>query len=166
MDEMENKVSNPEPEDMLYDDYFTDEDDPGVKAVIEHKGKLLEFRLKKSLTLDEKQLASDAAVGIELDKDGNPHITKMDQAAYTKAIVFAGVLGWPFKYSNHPKIAANLRGKPVPITKYHVSRMDGVLAEKVANIILGQQGAQQKAIDPFAQKSGAASSAADRHNQD
>lgn len=143
-----------EAEAMLYDDYFTDEDDPGVEAVIEHKGKQLKFRVKKSLTLDEKQLASDAAVAIELDKDGQPHVTKMDQAAYTKAIVFAGVLEWPFKYSQHPKIAANLRGKPVPITKYHVSRMDGVLADKIANVILGQREAQQKAIDPFAQKSG------------
>lgn len=146
-----------EAEAMLYDDYFTDEDDPGVEAIIEHKGKLLRFRLKKSLTLDEKQLASDAAVNIELDKEGNPHITRMDQAAYTKAIVFAGVLEWPFTYSHHPKIAANLRGKPVPLTRYHVSRMDGALADKIAQVILGQREAQQRALDPFVEKSNVAS---------
>lgn len=141
-------------EPVLYDDYFSDPEDPGVETTIEHRGKLLKFRLKKSLTLDEKQLASDAGVKFELDKDGNPKITRMDQAAYTREIVFSGLKEWPFTYSNHPNIAANLRGKPVPITRHHVSRMDGVLAEKIAAVILGQREAQQKALDPFDQKSG------------
>lgn len=140
-------------EDILYDDFFTDEDDPGIAVVIEHKGKLLPFRVKKSLTLSEKQLAADAGVSIELDKAGNPSIKKMDQSAYTREIVLSGVKEWPFKYGEHPKIAANLRGKTVPITRHHVSRMDGVLAEKVAGVILGQQEVQRAAVDPFEQKS-------------
>lgn len=135
-------------EEVLYDDYFTDENDPGVVAVVEHLGKKLKFRVKKSLTLSEKQLASSAAVSFSLDKDGNPTITKMDQAAYTSQVVLAGVKSWPFKYRS---------GEPVPINRLTVSRMDGTLAEKVAAVILGQREAQQKALDPFAPKSDVAS---------
>lgn len=144
-------------EDVLYDDFFSDPDDEGVEAVIEHKGKMLTFRLKKSLTLAEKQRAADASLGFELSPDGTPKITKMDQSAYTQEVVLAGVKSWPFRYSNHRKIAEHLRGTPVPINRYSVSRMDGTLAEKVAAVILGQREAQQKALDPFEQKSDVAS---------
>lgn len=144
-------------EELLYDDFFSDPEDEGVEAVIEHRGKQLVFRLKRSMTLAEKQRAADAAIEVSLDKEGNPTITKMDQAAYTQEIVLSGVKEWPFTYSHHPKIAANLRGKPVPITRHHVSRMDGGLAEKIAAVLLGQREAQQKALAPFEQKSDVAS---------
>lgn len=131
-------------ETVLYDDYFTDENDRGVEAVIEHNGKFLKFRLKKSLTLEEKQRATDAGVGIVLDKNGEPKITKMDQAAYTRAVLLAGVKFWPFEYSP---------GKPVPISEKTIRRLDGGLGDKIASVILGQQIAQAQALDPFAPKS-------------
>jgi hypothetical protein len=133
-----------ENESFLYDDFFTDENDRGVETIIEHDGRKLKFRVKKSLTLDEKQRATDAGVVITLDKDGNPKISKMDQAAYTRAVLLAGVKYWPFEYSP---------GKPVPITEKTVRRIDGTLADKVAGVILGQQNAQAQALDPFVQKS-------------
>lgn len=140
---MENNLKL-ETEEVLYDDFFSDPSDEGVEAVIEHRGKPLTFRLKKSLTLAEKQLAADAAVGISLDKEGTPTITRMDQAAYTREVLLAGVKDWPFRYKDHSK---------VPINRQSIARMDGGLAEKVAAVILGQREVQQKALDPFAQKS-------------
>lgn len=169
IEETVNNINNlviQEAEAMLYDDYFSDENDLGVEVEISHKGKLLPFRLKKSLTLAEKQRASDAAVEIKLDKDGNPTISRMDQSAYTREIILAGVLEWPFKYSEHRNIAEELRGRAVPINRYSVSRIDGILGDKIAAAILGQREVQQKAIDPFDQKSDVASSRADHHSQD
>lgn len=142
---------------ILYDDFFTDENDRGVEAIIEHKGKMLKFRLKKSLTLDEKQRAADAGVAITLDKQGNPKVTKMDQAAYTRAVLLAGVKYWPFEYSP---------GKPVPISEKTIRRLDGGLADKIASVILGQQEAQGQALDPFAQKSEEDSSPEEAPTQD
>lgn len=146
-----------EAEAMLYDDYFSDPDDEGVEAVIEHRGKPLVFRLKRSLTLEEKQRAADAGVSIEVDKEGTPKLTKMDQAAYTREIVLAGIKEWPFRYGTGIKVDPKFRGAPVPINRQTVSRMDGALADKIAAVLLGQRGVQQKALDPFEQKSDAAS---------
>jgi len=130
-------------EPLLFEDYFNSPEAPGVEIEVMHKGKVVRLRVKKSLTLDEMQQATDAGVAIALDKEGNPTITKMNQGAYSKAIVLAGVRSWPF---------TNPDGSPVPFTKANVNIMDGVLAEKIATAILGNRAVQQQAIVPFAEK--------------
>lgn len=134
-------------ETVLYDDYFTDPNDPGVDVSIAHRGKLLTFRLKKSLTLAEKQIAANAGVSISIDGTGQPTLNKMDQSAYTREILIAGVKAWPFAYQD---------GTPVPITRDTISRMDGELAEKISFVLLGQREAQAQALVPFGKKSDAA----------
>ena len=141
---------------ILYDDYFTEPGDKGVEVAVEHKGKLLKFRVKKSLTLAEKQAASDAAITISLDKEGTPTLQRMDQAAYTAAVLLGGLKWWPFEYS---------KGNPVPINAKTIARLDGALGDKIAAIILGQRDAQVAALDPFGAKSGAGSSAGDQQTQ-
>lgn len=138
---------------VLYDDYFSEPGDKGVDVVIEHRGKKLRFRLKKSLNLDEKQRAADAAIDFTLDKDGKPEITRMSQAEYTRQIVLAGTKKWPFEFS---------AGKPVPLDEAHVRKLDGELADKIAGFILGQRQAQEDALVPFEMKSEEGSSQAEQ----
>lgn len=133
---------------VLYDDYFSESGDPGAEVIVEHRGKKLAFRLRKSLTLGEKQDALAASVDITLGKDGTPHIDRMDNAAYTEKIVLAAVKAWPFKYAD---------GRDVPINKETVHKLDGSLSEKLSNIVLGQDAAQGTALSPFVMKSGAVS---------
>lgn len=133
---------------VLYDDYFSESGDPGVDAVIEHRGKQLHFKLRKSVTLGEKQAALSASMSMSLTRDGTPVIERMDNAAYTEAIVLAAVKSWPFAFKD---------GSPVPITAESVHKLDGSLAEKISNRVLGQEAAQKEALAPFEMKFGAAS---------
>lgn len=128
---------------FLYDDFFSDPSARGTQVQVDHRGKTLEFRIKKSLTLAEKQAATEAAVEFSIDKNGTPRIGKMDQAEYTKAILLAGLKYWPFEYAP---------GKPVPINGETIARLDATLAEKVSLLILGQQEKQEEALGPFGKK--------------
>lgn len=141
---------------VLYDDFFSESGDRGVETIIEHRGKQLTFRMRKSITLGEKQDAMAASVSISLTKDGTPRIDRMDNAAYTEAIVLAAVKAWPFVYpKDYPD--KSLAGRPVPINAETVHKLDGALSEKIAAIVQGQGDAQKAALTPFEMKSGAAS---------
>lgn len=131
-------------EEFLYDDYFSDEGSRGVDVRIQHRGHTLLFRMRKSLTLAERQRASDQAISISIDKDSKPHIDRMDQAAFTKEIVLAAVKAWPFTYPD---------GGPVPINRKTVAALDSALCDKLSALALGMEEQQEKARVPFVPKS-------------
>lgn len=133
---------------VLYDDFFSESGDPGVETVIEHRGKMLKFRMRRSVTLGEKQDAMASSIAISLAKDGTPHIDRMDNAAFNEALVLASVREWPFKFAD---------GNPVPINKETVHKLDSALSEKIVAIVNGQAESQKEALVPFEMKSGAAS---------
>ena len=136
-----------ENQSFLFDEYFSDEKDRGIEVQIAWKGRNLPFRIKRSLTLKEKQRANDAAIKIELDKNGKPRLTSQDQSAFTTEVLLVGLKFWPFEYH---------AGKPVPINRETVSKMDSGLAEEIAARILGAIEVDEKALDPFEKKSDAA----------
>jgi hypothetical protein len=129
---------------FLFDDYFSDPDDPGVEVVIHAKGKDIPFHIRRVLTLGEKQAASDAAVKIDFDVKGNPKLRSVNQGMYTEAIVLAGLKAWPYEYAP---------GKPVPINAKTVHAHDGGINEQLAALILGIAEVQQQALTPFEMKS-------------
>lgn len=133
---------------VLYDDFFSESGDPGVETVIEHRGKMLKFRMRRSVTLGEKQDAMASSIAISLAKDGTPHIDRMDNAAFNEALVLASVREWPFKFAD---------GTSVPINKDTVHKLDSALSEKIVAIVNGQAESQKEALVPFEMKSGAAS---------
>jgi hypothetical protein len=132
---------------FLWEDYSADPSDRGVSIQIEHHGKDLPFRIRRSLTIDERQRANEAAIEIQIDKNGLPIITKQDQAAYTKEIVLIGLKHWPFEYSP---------GKPVPLTRANILKLDGSLLDKLAAAILGATEVKAEQYDPFGSPSVAA----------
>lgn len=134
-------------QDFLFEDYFDSEDNPGVELVIPFRGKPVPFTIKRSLPLGDRQKANDAAIKIDIDKNGKPRLLgQPDQAAYTREIVLAGLLKWPFKKS----------GQPLPITRENVAKLDGVLQEELANRILGVSEVNPVVLDPSERESGAA----------
>jgi hypothetical protein len=131
-------------DEFLFDDYFDDPDIPGIELVIPFRGKPIPFRIKRSLSLGERQKANDAAIKIDIDKNGKPHLVgQPNQAAYTREIVLAGLLEWPFKKN----------GKPVEITRETVAKLDGVLQEELANRILGITEVNPAVLDPSERES-------------
>jgi|SRR5690242_1307601 len=135
-------------QEILYDDFFSESGDPGVETIIEHRGKMLKFRMRRSVTLGEKQDAMAASIAISLSKDGTPHIDRMDNASFNEALVLAAVKEWPFKFAD---------GSAVPINKDTVHKLDSALSEKIVAIVNGQAESQKEALVPFEMKSGAAS---------
>ena len=128
-----------------FDDYFSGSE---VEVIIPFRGKLLPFRLKKSLTLQERQKANDAAIKIELSKDGKPVISRQDQGAYTNTVILLGLRSWPFEYRP---------GKPVPINMETIAKLDGNMADELATRILNGVEVDQKELDPFEKESDEAS---------
>lgn len=133
-----------ENETFLFNEYFADPSDKGAPVTIPFNGKDLPFRLRRSLTIHERQRANDAAVAIEIGDDGKPKVTKLDQGAYNVEIVLAGLKEWPFEFSP---------GRSVPINRKYVEQLDGVLLERIANQILRVGEVQKDALDPFEMKS-------------
>jgi hypothetical protein len=131
-------------DEFLWDDYSSDPNDRGVEVLIQHEGKILTFRIRRSLTIQEKQIANNAAIKIGIDKDNKPYmIGEPDQAAFSIETALAGLKAWPFTYS---------KGSPVPINRKTVSALDGNLLEKIAARILGITVVDPAALAPLEKK--------------
>ena len=131
-------------ETLLYDDFFSDPADEGVPVEVWHRGKRLEFKLRKSITLKERQLATDASIKISLDESGKPKLEKVDQSAFTTEVLSHALKSWPFKYRD---------GREVPINRHTVAALDSSLADKLVAQVVRQDSAQEEALDPFVQPS-------------
>lgn len=112
----------------MFSDYFSDPEDPGVPVDVIHRGKSIPFRIRRQLSLGEKQLANDAAVEFSVGENGMPTVKKVDQAAFMTEICLIAIKEWPFKYPT---------GKRVPINRQTISKLDSILAEKVSQLVLG-----------------------------
>lgn len=126
---------------ILFDDYSSSNEDPGLEIEIPSRGKLLKFRIKRALNLDERQRATKVGVIIGLDDKGAPTLQQMDQAAYTKELLLVVLKQWPFVYSS---------GSPVPITRDTVALLDASLADSIIAIVMGRT----PDMAPFGKKSG------------
>jgi hypothetical protein len=132
--------------EFLWDDYSSDPGDKGIEVLIKYSGNVLSFRIRRSLTIQEKQVATNAAIKIDIDAEGKPHIVgDYDQAAFSIETVLAGLKAWPFTYS---------KGNPVPINRKTISALDGDLLDKIASRILGITAVSQSALAPLERKSG------------
>ncbi len=141
---------------LLFDDYFSNPNAPGVMMSVFHNGRNIKFKARRSLSLGERQVASDASIKIEIDELGKPVLTKMDQAAFTHEILLMSLKWWPFRYPKDYEIA-ELAGQPVPINVETIAALDQALSDKMVVRILGMGDQQDKAIIPFVRVSGAAS---------
>jgi hypothetical protein len=133
---------------FLWEEYAAEENDRGVEVLIPHHGEMLPFRIKRVLTIDERQRANEAGVELEIDSKGRPRLKRQNQAAFTKEVVLIGLKAWPFEYEP---------GKSVPITAKTVARLEASLLDEIASRILGIVEVNKEDLDPFGMKSDAAS---------
>lgn len=134
---------------FIWSDYSSDANDRGIETSILWRGQEIPIRVKRALTIDERQKANKAAIQIDLDKDGKPTIVKQDQSAYTKMVVLIGLKFWPFEYSP---------GQPVPINMKTITEVDGSLLDEIATRILNATQPPKKAeLDPLESPSDEAS---------
>jgi hypothetical protein len=129
---------------FTWDNFSTTANDRGVEVTIPFEGENIPFRIKRRLTIDERQRANQAAIEISLDKHGKPTIARQDQAAFTKMIVLVGLKFWPFEYAE---------GDSVPINEKTISQLDGRLLDEIAARILGTAEVDQEALVPFEKRS-------------
>jgi hypothetical protein len=137
----------PEKKTFLWEEYAADSSDRGVLVEIEWRGEVLPFRIKRVLTIDERQRAQQAGVELGIDEKGKPKLIRQDQAAYTKAIVLVGLKEWPFEFEP---------GKRVPINETTVSKLDAGLLDEIALRILGTTQVNKGDLAPFGKASAAA----------
>ncbi len=130
-----------------FNDYFNSPDSKGLEIVVGG----VPFRIKRSLTLEEKQRAQDASIKIEIGDDGLPNITQMNQGAYTVEVVLAALKWWPFTYPDDYEVES-LRGSPVPINRETVSALDEYLNEEIAARVLRIGEVQRQGLNPFGKK--------------
>lgn len=137
----------PEKKVFLWEEYADDNTDRGVSVDIMWHGEVLPFRIKRVLTIDERQIAQQAGIEIGVDEQGRPKLLRQDQAAYTKAVVRLGLKAWPFEYEE---------GKHVPINEKTVEKLDAGLLDEIAARILGITQVRRSDADPFGSPSAAA----------
>ena len=141
-------------EEFLWSDFSSDKEDRGIEIRVPFRGKKIPVRIKRALSLDERQQANDAAFKLEFDEKGKPTIAKQDQSAFTKEVCLLGLKYWPFEYS---------KGKPVPINRETLDKADGGLLSEIANRILGITEVKKEELGPFESQSDETSSKAETH---
>jgi hypothetical protein len=129
---------------FLWEEYAAEENDRGVEVLIPWHGQQLPFRIKRVLTIDERQRANEAGVELEIDSKGRPKLKRQNQAAFTKEVVLIGMKAWPFEYEP---------GKSVPINAKTVAKLDAGLLDEIASRILGIVEVNKADLDPFEMKS-------------
>ena len=138
---------------FLFDDFFVSPEDPGVEVQIPFKGRLVPIRLKRGLTLAEKENATQAAITRHIDEDtGRVLIDGIDDAKLGSAVVAAYIKEWPFRRAD---------GNPVPATPEFVAQLDSNFSDALMTVIKRlQEGKREEADGPFAPTSGVPSGVA------
>ena len=138
-------------EEYEFEDYFSDDGDPGLLIEIEWDGRKVPFRVKRHLNLGDKQRIRAAGVKVGIGADGKAEIIgDVDEVAFAHTIVLTGVKHWPFTKD----------GKPVPITPETVAQLDGGLLDALAARTIVATKYAMESLDPFVLPSAKVSSSA------
>src|SRR5258708_5950329 len=109
-------------EEVEFEDYFSDDGDPGVVVEVERDGRKIPFRVKRHLNLGDRQRIRAAGIKVGLDENGKAEmIGEPDEAAFGHEVVLVGLKHWPFVRD----------GKPIPITSETVAKLDGGVADQL-----------------------------------
>jgi hypothetical protein len=136
---------------FLFDDFFVDESDPGVEILVELKGRQVPIRVRRSITLTQKEAAMQGAIQRHITDEGRVVVDGMDDALLSIGVLFAYLVAWPFTRRD---------GSPVPITREAVAALDSNFIETALMALRAKQAAREVEADgPFVPPSGVASEA-------
>lgn len=126
-------------EQFYFDEFFADEETPGVVVPVKIRGRLVPIEFKRGLTIEDKAKAEQAAIKRKVV--GNKVIVEgLDEAEAVVYLLAVSIKKWPF--------TDRKTGAPIPITPDTIRKMLGG-ADQMAEVIkqLDQEGAD--ALVPF-----------------
>lgn len=131
----------PAQEQFFADEFFLDEEDPGVKVTVKMRGRDVPIYLKRGLTLEDEMAAQATALKKTITPDGKVIVQGLDETALVEEMLVRCIKSWPF--------TDRKTGKSFPITRENIRKMLGGADELAAAIKkLNQEG--EAALAPFA----------------
>jgi hypothetical protein len=131
---------------FLFDDFFSGQDDPGVEVSIYVRGKQVPIRLKRGLSLAEREEAKNAAITRRIRPDGQMEILAINEAKLQVETLIRAVKSWPFTKD----------GQPVPITRENLLALGSDVADAILLEVTRLAQVREEALVPFAPPSDAA----------
>ena len=126
------------------DEFFLDEDDPGIEVKVQMRGRLVPICIKRGLTLDDQMAAEAAAIKKSVGLDGKVVFQGLDEGALVREMLFRYIRSWPFTDRKTVEL--------LPITRENVGKMLGgseALMQAIKN--LNDEG--EKVLAPFVEVS-------------
>jgi hypothetical protein len=116
-------------EDFFYDNFFVSQDatDPGKEVMVTIRGREVPIRIKRGLSLEDREAAKAQAITKRIKPDGTPEIVKLDEGVFAIELIVRNVLSWPFRHRN---------GSKVPITRENIKAMVADGADALATTIM------------------------------
>ncbi|GHO44515.1 hypothetical protein [Ktedonospora formicarum] len=130
-----------EQENFYFDEFFDDEDDPGVPVELDIKGRKVTIYIARGVSFHDKQAAKKQAVRMKVHPDGKISILGIDEETFAVEVLARTIKSWPFKYRQS--------GKTVPITKDTIRKFLSDGAEQLQAIVLNMVQKQEEALDFF-----------------
>lgn len=131
--------------DFFYDDFFTDEDDPGIELLVPIRGRQVPISIKRGVSWKDFSEAKEQAVTMRINpKNQQPEIVNYSDSIFGTELLVRCVKSWPFKKRD---------GSPVPVTRETIKALG---TDGVANLVgVIQQTVQQgvEALAPFVKPS-------------
>lgn len=138
-------------EEFLFDDFFVDGNDPGVEHVMHLKGRDVPLRIKRSVSLGDREAAKSAATKTRINpQTGALSVEGFDEGALKIELLVRSIKSWPFHYKG---------GQPVPINRTTVGQLQLDAAnevDKLFNLLVGVAEVEKEALEDFEKASGEA----------
>lgn len=130
---------------FFFDDFFLDENDPGVEVKIEMGGREVPIFIKRKFTLEDIEAARDRSIVKHMDfKSGQMVVDKFDDNAFTMELMLRGIVSWPF---------VTREGKKVPVSHKTIKAMDSNLFDQLSRLIASVIEQKQEQVAPFVKDS-------------
>lgn len=132
-------------EQFLFDDFFVPEDDAGVEETVTIRGREIPIRIKKGLSLKDREEAKSKAVKTHLDPKGALQFDGFDEGAFNIELLARCIKSWPFTYGEgHPKA-----GQQVPVSREMVAQLRADGADAFQELITRLVQDKKEALAPF-----------------
>jgi hypothetical protein len=135
-------------ETFLFEDFFIPADDPGVETSITVNGREIPLRVKRGLSLGDREAARAVATKMDIDlMKGTMKVDSFDEGVFTIELLFRCLVSWPFTKD----------GVAVPITRDNIRALSSSAADEMAKLVqLFVGGNKEEALAPFEKPSDAA----------
>lgn len=125
---------------FLFNDFFDNDEDPGVEFPVIMGGRTVPFHIKRSMTVRERQKATDQSLKKHFDTTGKLVVDGVDEAVFSIEVVFSGLKSWPFTYPD---------GRAVPITRETIAKLPASVLDSLVTVLMNLREDQEKALVPF-----------------